>query len=313
MKKLRFKNADVVPALGLGTWESKPNEVYTAVKTAIELGYRHIDCAPIYGNEKEVGIAITECIMEGLVTREELWITSKLWNDAHAKDDVIPALQQTLEDLQLDYLDLYLIHWPVALKKGVGLPSSVSDFISLKEISSIETWEAMEEAVRLQLCKHIGVSNFGINALKNVLENCRIKPEMNQVECHPYFQQDALLAFCKDNDIHFTAYSPLGRPGVFKAAKKATLLEDPVLTKIAKAHKCTTAQIIISWHLHRDTLVIPKSVTTSRIAENLASENVKLSNKEMKAIGNLDKDYRILDGSFWVLKGGPYTLKGLWA
>ena len=313
MKKLRFKNADVIPALGLGTWESKPKEVYTAVKTAIELGYRHIDCAPIYGNEKEVGVAIAQCIHEGLVSREELWITSKLWNDSHARADVIPALQQTLEDLQLEYLDLYLIHWPVVLKKGVGFPSSGSDFISLKEVPSIETWEAMEETVRLKLCKHIGVSNFGIKALQNLLENCRLKPEMNQVECHPYFQQDALLSFCKANDINFTAYSPLGRPGVFKAAHKPTLLEDPVLNELATTHQCTVAQVIISWHLHRDIVVIPKSVTPSRIAENFTSEIVSLSNKEMKAIAKIDNGFRIVNGDFWVVEGGPYTLEGLWA
>ncbi len=313
MKKLRFKNADIIPALGLGTWESKPNEVYTAVKTAIELGYRHIDCSPIYGNEKEVGNAVAACIHEGLVSREDLWITSKLWNDSHAKDDVVPALQKTLEDLQLEYLDLYLIHWPVVLKKGVRFTGLATDFIPLDEIPSTETWEGMEDAMRLKLSKHIGVANFGITALQNILENCRLKPEMNQVECHPYFQQGTLLSFCKANDIHFTAYSPLGRPGVFKVANKPTLLEDPVLIELASTHNCSVAQIIISWHLHRDTVVIPKSVTPSRIAENLASENVSLSTKEMQAIANLDKDFRIVNGNFWVVEGGPYTLEGLWA
>ena len=208
-----------------------------------------------------------------------------------------------------------MIHWPVAFKKGVAFPDSATDFVSLDEIPSTETWEGMEEAVRLKLSKHIGVSNFGIRALQNVLENCRIKPEMNQVECHPYFQQGNLLSFCKANDIHFTAYSPLGsgdRPDVFKSDDEPALLEDPILNELATAHNCSVAQIIISWNLHRNTSVIPKSINPVRIAENLASENISLSNQEMQAIANIDKEYRIVNGKFWVVKGGPYTLEGLW-
>lgn len=316
MRILKFKNNHTMPALGLGTWKSEPGEVYSAVKTAIELGYRHIDCAPIYGNEKEIGVAIAECIHEGLVTREDLWITSKLWNDCHAQADVIPALKQSLSDLQLDYLDLYLIHWPVALKKGVSFPEQASDFVSLKKIPVIETWQAMEEASMKGLCHHLGVSNFGIKALQSLLNNCRIKPEMNQVECHPYFQQNTLLAFCKANEIHFTAYSPLGsgdRPDVFKSKDEPALLEDPVLKELAKAHKCSVAQIILSWNLNRCTSVIPKSVNPKRIAQNLASGQISLSNQEMQAIANIDKEYRIVNGKFWIVKGGPYTLEELWA
>lgn len=316
MRLLKLKNNHTMPALGLGTWKSEPGEVYSAVKTAIELGYRHIDCAPVYGNEKEIGIAIVECIHEGLVKREDLWITSKLWNDSHARADVIPALQQTLEDLQLNYLDLYLIHWPVALKKGVAFPESADDFVSLKEIPVEETWEGMEEAVHLGLVKHIGVSNFGIKALRKLLTHCRIRPEMNQVECHPYFQQGPLLSFCKSSEIHFTAYSPLGsgdRPDVFKSEDEPTLLEDPVLNELARAHECSPAQIIISWNLHRGTSVIPKSVNPERIAENLAAGDIGLSDQEMEAIAKIDKDYRIVNGRFWIFEGGPYTLEGLWA
>lgn len=316
MRKLRYKNGHAMPTLGLGTWKSRPGEVYSAVKTAIELGYRHIDCAPIYGNEQEIGVAIAECIHERIVTREQLWITSKLWNDAHARADVVPALKKSLEDLQLKYLDLYLIHWPVALKKGVDFPSEPKDFVSLTDLPTTETWAGMEDAFKLGLTNHIGVSNFGIKALQNILAHCTIRPEMNQVECHPYFQQGALLSFCKANDIHFTAYSPLGssdRPAAFKASDEPALLEDPLLMKLAEKHSCTVAQLIISWNLHRRTSVIPKSVNAGRIQENFESQNISLSDEELQSIANIDKEYRIVNGKFWIVEGGPYTLEGLWS
>ncbi len=316
MRTLTFQNNDTMPALGLGTWKSEPGEVYAAVKTAINLGYRHIDCAPIYGNEKEIGQAIADCIDEGIISRDQLWITSKLWNDAHAKTDVIPALKQTLNDLQLAYLDLYLIHWPVALQKGVFLAQSASDMVSLTDVPISETWQGMEETVNLGLAKHIGVSNFGVKTLQNLLSNCKIQPEMNQVECHPFLQQGALLSFCKANNIHLTAYSPLGsidRPEVLKAANEPSLLNDTVISKIAKKHNASTAQVLISWALHRDTSVIPKSVNPSRIAENLEAEQLQLSASEIQAMAALERDYRYVNGKFWVLEGGSYTLEGLWA
>ena len=213
MKTLTFKNNDKMPALGLGTWLSEPGEVYDAVKTAIKEGYRHIDCASIYGNEKEVGQALKECMSDGTVTRSEMWITSKLWSNMHAKEDVVPAIKQSLKDLQLDYLDLYLIHWAVALKKNSMYPQSANNLVSLNEIPLTETWEGMEVAKNEGLTKHIGVSNFGKNNLNKLIVNAKLKPEMNQVECHPYFQQEDLFAFCKQHEIHLTAYSPLGSFG----------------------------------------------------------------------------------------------------
>lgn len=166
MTALKFRNNDEMPILGLGTFRSEPNEVYNAVLSAIKIGYRHIDCAAAYGNEKEVGNAIAEAIKQGLVTREDLWVTSKLWNASHGVENVIPALNQTLEDLQLDYLDLYLIHWPVALKKGTEMPEKASDFIPLSEVPLTNTWKGMEAALEQGLTKHIGVSNFNESQLK---------------------------------------------------------------------------------------------------------------------------------------------------
>jgi len=316
MQTLKFKNNDLMPALGLGTWKSEPGEVYSSVKTAIKEGYRHIDCAPIYGNEKEIGQALAECISEGIVSRADMWITSKLWNTSHAKSDVIPALQQTLNDLQTEYLDLFLIHWPISLKKGVFFPQSANDLISLEEIPISETWSEMEKAVELGLIKHIGVSNFGKKNLESLISTATIIPEMNQVESHPYLQQEKLFSFCKSNNIHFTAYSPLGstdRPEVLKAENEPRVLDDVLIGEISKSKHVTPAQVLLKWALNRGTSVIPKSTNPGRIAQNLKAEKLKLSNEDMEKIAELEKGYRYVSGQFWVFDDGPYTLEDVWA
>ena len=316
MRTLTFKNNDNMPALGLGTWLAETGKVYNAVKTAIKEGYRHIDCALVYGNEKEVGRALKECISEGIVSRSEMWITSKLWCNSHAKEDVLPALKQTLKDLQISYVDLYLVHWPVALKKNSMFPQSATDLVSLDKIPLTETWTGMESAKNEGLAKHIGVSNFGRKNLENLISNSSIKPEMNQVECHPYFQQEDLFAFCKENEIHLTAYSPLGsfgRPVIFKGKDEPILLEDPTIVSLANSNDVTPAQVLISWALHRGMSVIPKSVNPKRISENLKAEQLILSEQDMNTIANLDRNYRYVTGQFWVIEGGPYTLDDVWA
>ncbi|MEM8639079.1 MAG: aldo/keto reductase [Cyanobacteria bacterium P01_G01_bin.54] len=315
MKTHQFANGDTLPMLGLGTWKSAPGEVYDAVKTALDLGYRHIDCAFIYRNEAEIGQALSETLAAGKVKREELWITSKLWNDCHAAGDVASGLKTTLSDLKLDYLDLYLIHWPVALKKGIFLPESPSDLLSLETVPLAETWGAMEELVAQGLCRHIGVSNFSIKKLAGLSETAQIKPEMNQIELHPYLQQTAMLDFCQANGIPLTAYSPLGsrdRPAGLKAENEPLLLEDPAILAIAAQHQISPAQVLISWALHRDTIVIPKSVNPERMAQNLAAASVVLTAEDMAAIAKLDRHRRYVDGSFWAQKGSAYTLANLW-
>lgn len=315
MKTLKLSNNDEMPAFGLGTWKSAEGDVYNAVKTAIKNGYRHIDCAAAYGNESEVGKALSEAFNEGVVKRENIWITSKVWCNMHAKDDVIEALKQTLSDLQLEYLDLYLVHWPIAQKKEIPFVSKVDDFISLEELSNEVTWEGMEKAVELGLTKHIGVSNFGPKALQQLISSAKIKPEMNQIESHPYFQQIDMISLCKSNNMHVTAYAPLGsgdRAAKFKAEDEPKLLEDPVILEIAASKNATPGQILISWALHRGTSVIPKSVNSGRIVQNFEAQNVDLSESDMAKIKALDENYRFLTGEHWVYEGSPYTLESIW-
>ena len=199
-----------MPAIGLGTWRSEKGEVGAAVLSAIKVGYRHFDCSPIYGNEKEIGEAFSMAFREGLVKRQELWITSKLWNDNHAKEHVLPALRQTLADLQLDYLDLYLIHWPVAFRHGVVMPKEENNFLKPEEAPLDKTWKGMEAALAEGLARHIGVSNFSSARLEKLLEVAEHAPEVNQVECHPFLAQKELLEVCKRHGVVLTGYCPLG-------------------------------------------------------------------------------------------------------
>lgn len=314
MKTLTFANKDTMPHLGLGTWKSESGEVGAAVQEAINVGYRHIDCAAIYGNEAEIGEALAETINHE-VDRKALWVTSKLWNSDHKAGDVEPALRKTLSDLKLDYLDLYLMHWPVALKPSVGFPESADDFLSLDEAPLSATWEAMEACVRKGLCRHIGVSNFGIANLKRLMEKAATKPEMNQVELHPLLQQKELLDFCREQGIHATAYSPLGsmdRPDDFKKENEPVPMEHPVIKNIADAHEASPAQILIAWALHRDTAVIPKSVKPEHIRANFEAAEIELSGEELSAIAGLDRSYRFIDGNIWEQDGSPYTTEWLW-
>lgn len=312
MKNLQLANGDQMPILGLGTWKSESGVVYEVIREAIRIGYRHIDCAAIYGNEAEIGQAFSDAFAAGELKREQLWVTSKLWNDAHIEKDVRPALMKTLTDLQLDYLNLYLIHWPVVFKPNIGFPQSDDGYLSFDDVPTIETWRAMEACANEGLIRHIGVSNFSVQKLEQLLMECRIKPAMNQVELHPALQQDKLKKFCDANAIYVTAYSPLGsidRPDVFKSDNDPTLTELDAIMEIAAEHNVSPVQILLAWAVNRGTAVIPKSVNSDRLQQNLSAAEIELSADEMEKIKSLDQHYRILSGATW---GGPNTLENLW-
>lgn len=315
MKTLKFANGDLMPIFGLGTWKAAAGEVYTAVKEALRLGYRHIDCAAIYGNEAEVGQALAESFKEGVTSRDQVWVTSKLWNNSHAPEDVQPALEKTLADLQLDYLDLYLIHWPVIIRKGVLYHESAKDLVPLDELPISKTWPVMEAMVEKGLCRHIGVSNFSVAKLKTLMASAKLMPEMNQIELHPYLQQPAMLEFCHSHNIHLTAYAPLGsadRPARLKVDDEPILLEEPAIVSLAARHGISPAQLLISWAIHRGTAVIPKSVNPERLKQNLAAADVSLGGEDMKEMAGFNRDRRYISGAFWAIEGSPYTIANLW-
>ncbi|MFZ4724367.1 MAG: aldo/keto reductase [Paludibacter sp.] len=310
MKELIFSNGDKIPTIGLGTWLSKSNEVYDAVLYAIRIGYRHIDCAYIYRNEKEIGKALTFAVNTGLVKREELFITSKLWNSDHSPERVELAIRKSLRDLQLDYLDLYLIHWPIVFKTGQELARDASDLVSLDLMPIADTWKAMEKIQQKGLTKHIGVSNFNIPKLKLLLDNSNVNPEVNQIELHPYLQQNELVNFCKGNNIILTAFSPLGSRHLMNS--DAGLTREEIIISIAQKHKCSPAQVLLAWGMQRGIAVIPKSVNPTRIQENINSKSVELDNNDLIEIAGLERNLRMGKGAYCVFPDGVYTLKNIW-
>jgi len=313
MKHLTFDNGDQMPIIGLGTWKSEPGKVKQAVYWAIDAGYRHIDCAAVYQNEKEVGEGIADAIKAGLVKREDLFITSKLWNSSHKFEDVKPALEKSLSDLGLAYVDLYLVHWPIAFKRGVGFARTRDEFYTYLDVPLTQTWEAMQAVKSEGLAKHIGVSNFNQSKLREVMSIGGQKPEMNQVEMHPFLPQKGLVQFCIENGILMTAYSPLGSPDSRNESHKMdpVLLKNPLVEFIAKKHGVSPGQVLIVWSVARDIAVIPKSVNHGRIKDNIDSMKIRLDQNDLMELDDIGVDFRYIDGTFFTGSESPYELSDL--
>ncbi len=304
-----------MPRVGLGTFGLNPADAKTTINEALSLGYRLFDCAPVYFNEDAVGDAFHEATTG--VPRSDVFITSKLAGPFHRPEHVEPALRKTLNDLRLGYLDLFLIHWPVAFKyvdfdpsvrgwDNEDIDDSGGGKLIDNTVSLRDTWHAMESLVDKGLVKHIGVANFPVMLLHDLLSYSRIQPAVNQVEIHPYNQQQKLLEYCNFRNITVQAYSPLGTPG-YKERDEPHILSDPVLTNMAKSKGITVAQLCLQWSLQRGCSVIAKSSNIRHLEENLVvnyknefvTGAVQLSSDEMDKIAALDRGYRFFRPEEW--------------
>ncbi|WWC98413.1 hypothetical protein V866_005304 [Kwoniella sp. B9012] len=277
-------SGDRMPLVGLGCWQSEPEALTKAVAHAIKVGYRHIDGATIYGNEEALG----EGIKQSGVDRKDLWVTTKLWNDDHRPEDVIKACKRSLELLGLDYIDLWLMHYPAATDTN---PNDYND-IKVLDIPYTETWKAMEECVDKGLVKNIGISNYSKIELENLWNNCRIKPAVHQLERHPYLPQNAFMKYHKEIGLHVTAYSPLGNtnPSFADRDSLPPIQKNSAVVALAEKYGISPANVLISLQVSEGCSVLPKSVTPKRIEENL--KVVQLSEEDFKSIADATKGQR---------------------
>jgi diketogulonate reductase-like aldo/keto reductase len=305
--KVTFYNGSKVPVVGLGTFGSDnydADQVAAAVKLAISLGYRHLDCASVYGNEKEIGDALREVFAAGVVKRENLWITSKVWNNKH--NDVIGSCRKSLSDLGLDYLDLYLVHWPFPNhhEKGVAVNSRDPHAVPYIHENYMKTWGDMEKLVDMGLVRNIGTSNMTIAKMKMLLRDCRIKPVVNEMEMHPHFQQPELFQYLASNDIRAIGFCPIGSPGRpdrDKTPEDTVPIEDPVIVEIARTHGVHPAVICVKWAVQNGQIPIPFSVKPEKFVANLhcVTED-PLTPSEMARIKSIDKRNRFIKGQVFL-------------
>ena len=307
-----LSNGAKIPVIGLGTFGSdnySNDQIAQAVKYAIELGYRHIDCASVYGNEKEIGNVLSEVMANGTVKREDLWITSKVWNDMHGEGDVIKSCKQSLSDLQLDYLDLYLVHWPFPNYHAPGCDGDSRNPDSKPYIHEdyMVAWRQMEELVEMGLVKNIGTSNMTISKMELLLADAKVRPVVNEMEIHPHFQQPELFDFMVKHDVVPIGFSPIGspkRPERDRSADDTVDIEDPVIVKVSERLGVHPAVVCLKWAVQRGEIVIPFSVTPSKIESNIRNiMSHPLTEEEMQAISQIDKQCRLIKGQVFLWEG----------
>lgn len=303
---------DVMPAVGFGLWKIDKRDTADMVCQAIKAGYRHLDSAADYGNEAEVGDGIRQALEQGACTREDLWLTSKLWNTFHRPEHVREACEKTLADLGVDYLDLYLVHFPIALKyvpiaqryppEWIFDPDADSPGMEIDAVPLADTWRAMEALVHAGLVRHIGICNYNSALLHDLMAYASIKPAMLQIESHPYLTQARLVRLAQSYDMAVTAFSPLGAGSYIEldmASQQESVLGQSVVVEIARRMQRTPAQVVLRWGIQRGTSVIPKTSRVERLAENLAVFDFELGDDDMAAISGLNQNRRFNDpGTF---------------
>jgi len=298
---VRLSNGIKMPQFGLGTWLSERGQVQLAVEKAIDLGYRQFDCAWVYDNEDEVGTAIRNKIREGVVKREDLFIVSKLWNIFHKRDDVQRAFDMSLRNLDCDYLDLYLMHFPLAYQNINDEPFPIDPKLKraiYDDIDYLETYNEMEKLVG-KSCYGLGLSNFNQYQTSRILQNSSEKPLVNQIESNPYLHQQDLVNHCRSNGIEIMAYSPLGNPAAPPTRRwnedAVPLIKDAIITRIAEKYNKTNAQVLIRYALDRNLVVIPKSITPERLQSNADVFDFKLSPEDLSDIQSLERGFRVVE------------------
>jgi len=309
---MTHQSIESIPSIGFGLWKIANENCANVVYEAVKQGYRHFDSASDYGNENEVGMGLKRAMEDGLCTREELWITSKLWNTFHHPDHVPAALQRSLEDLQLDYLDLYLIHFPIALEfvpfeeryppEWFFAPEEINPQMKLARVPLADTWKAMENLKIKEIVKNIGVCNYSTGLLHDLMNYCQTPPDLLQIESHPYLCQENLIRLAKQYGLKVTAFSPLGSLSYVElemAEQNESILDQEIVRVISKRLGCSPAQTVLRWGIQRGNSVVAKSVNANRMAENLASSLIELTDDDMLAITNLDRGRRFNDpGNF---------------